>query len=210
MAVNPPERGVADYRHGRVPRAVRERQLLDLAEELFAERGFQDASMDELARRAGVSKPVIYDIVGSKEELFRRCFERAGEELATVIADAAAGHAGDPHAVLRATAVAFLRFVDEHERTWSVLYALDAGGRTDAHVREIRARQARFATAVLASMGARMEPARLDAVAYMLNGAFEALAHWRREHPGVDNELAAHWLVEFALPGLELMLSSAA
>src|ERR1035441_8763922 len=59
---------VANYRTGRVPRAVRSAQLLELADQLFAERGFHAASMDELARRAGVSKPVIYDHFGSKEQ----------------------------------------------------------------------------------------------------------------------------------------------
>ena len=40
---------IEDFKHGRVPRAVRERQLLELAEELFAERGYARTSMDELA-----------------------------------------------------------------------------------------------------------------------------------------------------------------
>jgi len=40
----------------------------------------------------------------------------------------------------------------------------------------------------------------------MLNGAFEALAHWRRERGGASASTAADWLVEFALPGLEHLL----
>src|ERR687893_311822 len=54
---------IQDFRHGRVPREVRERQLVELGEELFAERGFAKTSMDELARRAGVTKPVIYELL---------------------------------------------------------------------------------------------------------------------------------------------------
>jgi len=65
--VAPAATSVEDYAHGRVPRAVRERQLLELAEELFAERGYGGASMEELARRAGVTKPVVYELFGSKE-----------------------------------------------------------------------------------------------------------------------------------------------
>jgi AcrR family transcriptional regulator len=194
---------VSDYPHGRVPRAVRERQIVDLAEQLFAEHGFQRTSMDELARRAGVSKPVVYDIVGSKEALFHRCFERAGDDLARAMAEAAGEHADDLAGQLRATAIAFLHFVRHHERAWAVLYALDAAGRTDAHVKEIRARQARFVTAMLIELGASVEPARLDAVSYMLGGAFEALAHWRGTHAAASDAAAAEWLVDFALPGLE-------
>jgi hypothetical protein len=46
---------VNGYNHGRVPRPVRERQLLDLAEQLFIDRGYEGASIEELARAAGVS-----------------------------------------------------------------------------------------------------------------------------------------------------------
>jgi AcrR family transcriptional regulator len=207
MSVNAPIAAqVSDFPHGRVPRAVRERQILDLAEELFAERGFRNASMDELARRAAVSKPVIYDIMGSKEALFHRSFERAGDELARAMLEASARHAGDLAGQLHATALAFLSFVAGHARSWDVLYALDAGGLTDSHVREIRLRQARFVAGTLSELGAHGEPGRLDAVAYMLNGAYEALAHWRREHPDEPDEAAAGWLVDFALPGIERLL----
>jgi AcrR family transcriptional regulator len=61
---------VQAFAHGRVPREIRRGQVLAVATDLFIERGFAAASMDELAKRAGVSKPVIYDLVGSKEALF--------------------------------------------------------------------------------------------------------------------------------------------
>src|SRR5919109_5307908 len=113
---------IEEFRHGRVPRAVRERQLVELGEQLFAERGFAKASMDELARRAGVTKPVIYELFGSKEGLFRACLEGLALRLAEEIAEAArgadeagpgaseAGGAPDPEARLRAGGLAFLRF----------------------------------------------------------------------------------------------------
>lgn len=198
---------VSDFRHGRVPRAVREQQLLELAEELFAERGYEGASMDELARRAGVSKPVIYDIVGSKEALFGRCFERAGEELAAVMVEAAAAHRGDIEGLLRASALAFLDFIASHERAWAVLYELDAGGRTAEHVRIIRARQAALAAGQMTEQAPGLSPQRAQAVAYMVNGAFEFAAQWWREDPALDQATVAEWLVEFTLPGLERLLA---
>jgi AcrR family transcriptional regulator len=198
---------VESYRHGRVPRAVRERQILALAEDLFAEHGYEGASMDELARRAGVSKPVIYDLVESKEALYRLCFERAADELAESVAAAAAEHVGDLAELLRATALAFFRFIDHHRAAWAVLSALDAGGRTAAHVSGIRARQARFAVTMLteraAKAGVTLDLRRADAAAHALNGAYEALAHWWRENPEVPAETLADWLVELTLPGLQ-------
>src|SRR5919206_2458918 len=106
---------IGEFRHGRVPRELRRQQLVELGEQLFAERGFTKASMDELARRAGVTKPVIYELFGSKDGLFRACLEGLALRLAESIAEAArgadaAGEAPDPEARLRAGALAFLRF----------------------------------------------------------------------------------------------------
>src|SRR3990170_6889737 len=92
---------IGDFRHGRVPREVRRRQLVALGEELFAERGFAKASMDELARRAGVTKPVIYEQFGSKDGLFRACLEGLALRLADEIAEAARAEE-DPEARLKA------------------------------------------------------------------------------------------------------------
>src|SRR3954462_8076348 len=118
---------IGDFRHGRVPRAVRERQLVELGEELFAERGFAKASMDELARRAGVTKPVIYELFGSKEGLFRACLEGLALRLAESRAEAA--RRGEPaagesaaEARLRAGGLAFLRFAAENRVAYELLY----------------------------------------------------------------------------------------
>lgn len=197
---------VAGFQHGRVPRAVRERQILTLAEELFAERGYDGASMDELARRAGVSKPVIYDTIGSKEELFRRSFELSGEELAQRVAAAVSEHEGDLPNELRASARAFFQFVAEHERAWSVLFSLDTGGRTASAVAAIRLRQVEYVAARIAARGADLDPRRLNAVSAMVNGAFEALANWRLENPELSADELADVLVDFLQPAIEALL----
>jgi AcrR family transcriptional regulator len=201
---------VDDFRHGRVPRAVRERQILSLAEELFSERGYESASMDELAHRAGVSKPMIYGLVGSKEALFRRCFERSGDELnARMMAAVAKGH-GDLASEVRATASAFYEFIGEHSSAWAMLFSLDTGGRTEASVSAIRRRQAEFTAARIIgranSQGIDLDPLRVDAAASLLNGGYETLAHWGREHPDISTEQLVEWLVEFIVPGLQALL----
>src|ERR1700678_3579487 len=74
--------GLAGFRPGRGPRDVRRRQVLRLGEALFAERGYSRTSMDELARCAGVTKPVIYELIGNKEQLFRACMNKVADDLA--------------------------------------------------------------------------------------------------------------------------------
>jgi AcrR family transcriptional regulator len=201
---------VAGYSHGRVPRAVRERQILSVAEELFAERGYEGASMDELARRTGVSKPMIYELGGNKEELFRRCFERSGEELSARMVEAVAESQGDLAGEIRGTARAFYEFIEEHSSAWAMLFSLDTGGRTEASVSAIRRQQAQFtATRIIrraSDRGIELDPERANAAAALLNSGYETLAHWRRDHPDTSTDELVEWLVEFAVPGLEALL----
>src|SRR5215218_680933 len=135
---------VASYPRRRVPRDVREGQILALAEQLFAERGYDGASMEELARRAGVSKPIVYDLIGKKEEIYRRTFETAAAELGERVALAAGAETGDMEATLRAGALAFFEFIDQHRDAWTMLSTDPSGGKLATYVDQIRVNQTRF------------------------------------------------------------------
>lgn len=212
---------IEDFRHGRVPRVVRERQLVELGEELFAERGFAKASMDELARRAGVTKPVIYELFGSKEGLFRACLESLALRLADTIAEAARGAdapdrgrpggadreprgrpgraAPDPEARLRAGGLAFLRFAQENRVAYELLYE---GRFSDAAV-SVRRRQAALILELMREMAPEdVDPRELEVAAHAVNAAYEGVAHWMWDHPESDVEELAGWTVELLLPGL--------
>ena len=196
---------IEDFRHGRVPRAVREKQLVELGEELFAERGFAKASMDELARRAGVTKPVIYELFGSKEGLFEACLEGLAMRLAESIAEAARGADGDgargpdPEARLRAGGLAFLRFAAENRVAYELLYE---GRFSDAAVR-VRKRQAALILELMREIAVDdVDPRELELAANAVNSAYEGVAHWMWDHPEMDVERLADWTVELLLPGL--------
>ena len=60
----------------RLPRAVREQQMLDAAVKVFSQNGFRETSMDAIAAEAQISKPMLYLYYGSKEELFSACIAR--------------------------------------------------------------------------------------------------------------------------------------
>jgi AcrR family transcriptional regulator len=187
-----------------VPRPVRARQLVELGEELFAERGFAKASMDELARRAGVTKPVIYELFGSKDGLFRACLEGLALRLAESIADAArgadeAGAAPDPEARLRAGGVAFLRFAAENRVAYELLYE----GRFSDAAANVRRRQATLIFELMKEMAREdVDPGELEVAANAVNSAYEGVAHWMWDHPEMDVEELADWTVELLLPGL--------
>jgi AcrR family transcriptional regulator len=203
---------VKGYRPGRVPRAVRAGQLLDLAERLFAERGFYGASMDELARRAGVSKPVIYDHFGSKEQLFATCVRRTGEVLADRVARAVREESG-PRARLRAGSIAYFRFLEEQFQAWAVLFADEVtDARFAAEASRIRRRQSDLMISLMAE-SAGTPPghkgrARLEAMTLAIAGSYESLSLWWHEHPEVSPEELADWLLDLIWPGLEQLIGS--
>jgi AcrR family transcriptional regulator len=190
---------VDDFKHGQVPRAVREQQLLELAEALFAERGYAGASMDELARRAGVTKPVVYELFGSKEGLFGVCVDRSIERLATEIA--AAVHAEDePEARLRAGGLAFIRFAASNRVAFDLM---SMGGSFEEKARAIRSSQAELVRELMAEMAAEgTDPRELEVAAHAVNAAYEGVAHWMWAHPDVDIERIADWIAELLIPGL--------
>jgi AcrR family transcriptional regulator len=189
---------IEDFRHGRVPRAVRERQIVELAEDLFSERGYQGASMDELARRAGVTKPVVYELFGSKDGLFRACLERSAERLAMVVAEAVRAE-NEPEKKVRAGGLAFLQFASDHRVAWELMME----GRFSDAAAGVRRRQAALVLELLSEMvPAGFDRRELEVAAHAVNSAYEGVAHWMWEHPDVPLEQLADWTVELLLPGL--------
>lgn len=203
------EAEVAAHAHGRVPRALRRRQILAAAEALFVERGFAAASMEELASRVGVTKPVIYDLVGPKDRVFEACVERVATDLAVSVADGVAAADDDDRARLRAGALAWFRFVESRRELWDALLASADGPTTEA-VDAIRAQQDAFVAAQLAgqveSRGHDLHPELVEAVATAMNGAFEAMGRWWSAHPEHRAEELAELYTALVLPGLTALL----
>ena len=190
---------IEDFKHGRVPRDVRRRQLAELAEALFAERGYRGASMEELCRRAGVTKPVVYELFESKEGLFRACVDRAIERMAASIVEAFHSE-GEPEARLRAGGLAFLRFARDNRVAWDLM---TMGGAFAEQAQGVRRSQARLIHELMKETAPEhVDPDELEAVAWTVNSAYEGAAYWMWEHPGAPVEQVADWIVDLLLPGL--------
>src|SRR3954467_11890051 len=102
-------------RRRRMPRADREQQMMTVAEAVFAERGYAASSMDEIAERVGVSKPMLYEYFGSKEGLLVACIRQVRAELHDLTAESVIG-AESAEDALRRGLVTFFRYTDEHRR----------------------------------------------------------------------------------------------
>jgi AcrR family transcriptional regulator len=187
----------------RLPRAVREQQMLDAAVEMFSVNGYHDTSMDAIAAKAEISKPMLYLYYGSKEELFGACLDR---ELARFI-DGVREDINleqSPKHLLRNTIVAFMRYIDSNRASWIVMYAQATSSQTFAHtVREGRERIIALVSRILESGTKNPEPdTDFEMIAVALVGAGEAIAT-RLSTGDTDVDGAAELMINLFWRGLK-------
>ncbi len=103
----------------RLPAAARRAQLIDVGRGVFAARGYEAASVEEIAERASVSKPIVYEHFGGKEGLYAVVVDREVEHIVASIV-AAVSH-GSPRERLEQAALAFLTYVKERPDGFAVL-----------------------------------------------------------------------------------------
>jgi AcrR family transcriptional regulator len=191
----------------RLPRVERERQILETAHVLFAERGFGAVTMDEVATRVGVTKPLLYAYFGNKDRLYIACMEPAGDAMLEAVAEAAR-HAQGPADALRDGLRAFFAFVEDDRDAWRVLFdeTLPAGGEIALRVADYRERLVTLiAQSQLALLPARQRAraaAETEALATALLGACEALARWWLRTGAISSTAAADLLIGTVEPGL--------
>ncbi len=125
----------------RMTRDDRRTQLLDIAEAAFGEVGFHDTTMDMVAARAEITKPVLYDHFGSKENLLAAVVERAKDDLVRGLTSDLLALPPDTHAkeVVRTGVRAFMDFVVARKAAFRAYLQEDTVMRVDDRSRgEIR------------------------------------------------------------------------
>jgi AcrR family transcriptional regulator len=188
----------------------RREQILRAAMEVFAERGYQEASMVEIARAAGITPAVIYDHFASKAELQITLLERQTEELLVFVGSAVAGDFEDTGERIRVGVDAFFAFVEENPYAWRMLFRDPP---TDPAILSTYRRIHQQATAGIALfLEASAPPALLDdpqadrdleMFAEMLKMAQNGLAVWWYDHRDVPRRELVDRVLEFCWLGLE-------
>jgi AcrR family transcriptional regulator len=197
---------VNGYRHGRVPRPVREQQLLDVAEEQFATRGYDGASIEEIARLAGVSRPIVYNHFGDKEGIYLACLRRARGELEELIL-AATARARTPREMLEYGTVAYFEFVERRGQRWAVLFG--GAGLTGPAAEEVA--MLRFVTVgrirdLVAAIAPGVDAGTVEAFAHAISGSSEQVAKWWRANPQFTRAQVVAHQCAFAWSGLSQLL----
>ncbi|MFJ4471940.1 TetR/AcrR family transcriptional regulator [Streptomyces sp. NPDC089424] len=198
----------------RMPRAVREQQMLDAAVHIFGQRGYIAASMDDIAELAGVSKPLVYLYLNSKDDLFTACIRREARALFDAVR---AGVRREVPADRRLWdgLLAFFTHTAQHPDGWSVLHvqARTHGELFAAEVRAVRADIVAFVTQLIAEAArdAHRDPGlpepEVAGLAEALVGAAESLADWANRSPHVTARQATATLMNFAWSGLGELLA---
>jgi AcrR family transcriptional regulator len=163
----------------RLPRAEREQQMLSSAHALFAERGYADVTMDDVAAAVGITKPLLYNYFGNKERLYLACMRPAGDALMAAVVDAVAAD----------------------RNAWRVLYddSLPASGQLARRMSEYRDRVTGLVTAALRE---RSDEPEVEPLAVALLGAAEALGRWWLRTESMPAAAAAELLIRTVEPGL--------
>ncbi|MGV0627786.1 TetR/AcrR family transcriptional regulator [Mycolicibacter minnesotensis] len=187
----------------RLPRAVREQQMLDAAVQMFSINGYHETSMDSIAAAAQISKPMLYLYYGSKEELFGACLDR---ELKRFVETVRTGidFQQSPKGMLRNTIRAFFRYIDANRASWIVMYTQATSSQAFAHsVREGRERIIELVGRLLSAGTRNPEPGvDFEMMAVALVGAGEAIAS-RVSTGDADVDEAGELMIDLFWRGLK-------
>jgi AcrR family transcriptional regulator len=180
----------------------RREQLLDIGRRLFAERGLDGTSIEEIAAKAGVSKPVVYEHFGGKEGLYAVVVDREVERFLSMATDLLSGE--DTMEKFEAAAVGLLRYIEDNSDGFRILvrdsHPASGSGTFASLISDIAGQVEYILADVLKARG--YDPKLAPMYAQMLVGMVAFAGQWSLDvrRPKLE-EMAAH-LVNLAWNGL--------
>jgi AcrR family transcriptional regulator len=187
----------------RLPRTARRAQLLAAAGEVFAANGYHAAAMDEIAERAGVSKPVLYQHFPGKLELYLALLQTHADELITGVTGALES-TSDNKLRVQAAVGAYFDFVDSEGEAFRLVFQSDIRGEPAVHETIERATKTcvdAITATITADAGLDEERARLLAVG--LVGASQVAAQsWLASNRPIEKSEAVKLISTLAWRGI--------
>jgi AcrR family transcriptional regulator len=185
----------------RMTAAERREQLIGVARGLFAERGFDAAAIEQVATRAAVSKPVVYEHFGGKEGLYAVVVDREVTRLLTMMREALT--AGTSRELLEQAAVALLDYIEQCPEGFRILVR-DSPIGTTASFRSIIGDVATRVEGILVDAFNRrgLDPRTAPMYAQMLVGMVGTTGQWWLDTRRPDRHVVAAHLVNLAWNGL--------
>lgn len=188
----------------RMSAAERREQLITVSRELFAKKGFEGVSIEEVASRAQVSKPVVYEHFGGKEGLYAVIVDR---ELTTIHAavSAALESSSKPTEVLETAALVLLTYIEDSSDGFRILSSANdrSGGSYSSLLADVAVR----VSGILAAQFVQhdIDPKFAPLYAQMLVGIVAMPSQWWLEGQQLSKEEVAAHMVNLAWNGLRGM-----
>lgn len=186
---------------GRLSRSDRRAQLLVAARDVFADQGYHAAAMDDIAERAGVSKPVLYQHFPGKLELYQALLTTYADELVAQVR-AALSTTADNEERVQAAVAAYFDFVAGEGKAYRLIFGSDLRDEATGVVEGALNRCIEtVAEAVTTDAGLDPERARLLAVG-LVGLSQVAAQYWLDSDQGVSRDEAVALLASLAWRGL--------
>jgi AcrR family transcriptional regulator len=168
--------------------AARREVIERAATELFSERGYHGASIDEIARRSGVTPPVVYDHFASKRDLHARLLERHRDDLLGLWDEYLPGD-GTPEEMVPRAIEAWARYVEANPYAVKMFFRETTG---DPEMRalhdEVQAQGRAALVPIMARVTGGGDEAALEMAVEIVRSGLTGLAIWWYEHPEVPRE----------------------
>ena len=186
----------------RLAAAARRAQLIDVGRAVFARRGYDATSVEDIAEHAKVSKPIIYEHFGGKEGLYAVVVDREMEYVVRRIAEAIA--TGSPRDRVERAALAFLTYVKDHPDGFAVLAhgapVASATGGMSSLLNDVAERVGGVFAAAFKDAG--YDPKSAPIYAHALIGMVTSVGQWWTETRKPSVEEVANHLAALAWMGL--------
>ena len=182
----------------------RREQLLDISRKLFAEKGFENTSIEEIAARAEVSKPVVYEHFGGKEGIYAVVVDREMQALLAVLSGALEG-GGHPKILVERAALALLDYVEKSEDGFRILVrdspVAQATGTFSSLIGDIATQVEHLLADQFERTG--LDPRTAPIYAQMLVGMVALTGQWWLDAQSPKKQDVAAHLVNLAWNGLQ-------
>ncbi len=187
----------------RLPRPARRRQLLGAAQEIFVAQGYHAAAMDDIADRAGVSKPVLYQHFPGKLELYLALLDESADELVAIVRDALSSTTDNSERV-PATFRAFFDYVGTSGEAFRLVFESDLSNEPAVRARLDRTM---LECAEMVSQFIREDAGVGEAEARLLGVALVGMAqvssrYWLSADGAIDKDAAEDLLSRLAWRGI--------
>jgi AcrR family transcriptional regulator len=185
----------------RMPREEREQQLLDIAESLFTVHGVTATSVEDIARAAGVTRPMLYNHFGDLEGVLLACVQRARtdfqRQLVGVIS--ALPDRTDLVRVLETGGNAFFSLLEANPRRWALLFTntTATSGKFSERMTDLRFGTTETIVEIARTIVPSADDLRLRAAAHAISGAAEQLGRFWLREPALSRGRIVQYFREF-------------